>query len=409
MIPDKVSEPAQYPGAKEPVTFIAITDDDRLEYFAKYTNASLGRVKNLFLDWARLKGPMSPECQQLNRLFSMCVDGNRIKIPPKLESPPQPSPDNPQFILDILHNEAKRLIQAPQSNNHNFDGYNFDAVELLLSRDEVAMSEFELIKLTFRWCRRNHAALEDFLHMFDVNLLTSEEKIWTLNQLPPSAETTSILNALSRSNLIQVSELTLFKLNYPGLRWKRIYDSSQDRLAVFLDTVSRALELFHRKLIVVRVDERLTLAIYVPQKIGRHEECQVDDRVRLFAFPHSQGHETSHRLALPTKANYRLYCDSNVFQLFERQRSNSWVYIAKGASDDSSYRSQETTGGRRRGRQVTVDSGLNFDCRASIALDKFSRGLQRHIGRVNRNGVLGAVSSPTLNQELVIDYKRKSM
>jgi regulator of nonsense transcripts 1 len=137
------------------------------------------------------------------------------------------------------------------------------------------------------------------------------------------------------------------------------------------------------------------LAIYVPQKIERRQECQVDDRVRLFAFPHSRADETLHRLALPTRMNYRVYCDGNVFQLFERARSNSWIYIVKSPSDDSGYRSQATVGGRRRSRQATIDSGLNFDCRASIALDKFSRGLQRHVGRVNRNGVLGAVSNQT--------------
>jgi hypothetical protein len=87
LVPDWLSQPAQYSGAKEPVMFKAITDDDRLGYFARYTNASLGRVKNLFLEWARLKGPMSAECQQPNRLFSMCGDGNRVKVPPVLESP----------------------------------------------------------------------------------------------------------------------------------------------------------------------------------------------------------------------------------------------------------------------------------------------------------------------------------
>ncbi|KAF8849897.1 RdRP-domain-containing protein [Acephala macrosclerotiorum] len=394
LVPDRLSQPAQYPGAKEPVMFKAITDDDRLEYFARYTNASLGRVKNLFLDWARLKGPMSAECQQLNRLFSTCVDGNRIKVPSILESPPQPPPNAPPFILDILHDAAKGLVQARQDSNHNYDGYSFDAMELLLSRDDVAMSEFELVKLTYRWCQKNNTALMDFMHLFDVNLLAAEEKAWTLNQLPPSAEVPSlIMNALCRSNLIQDSELCPFKLDYPGLRWKRIYDSSQDRLATFLDTTARALELFHRKLIVIRVDYRLTLAIYVPQKIERRQECQVDDRVRLFAFPHSQDGQTSHRLNMPTKMNYRLYCDGNVFQLFERARSNSWIYIVKSPSDDSGYRSQETISGWRKGRQGTIDSGLNYDCRASIALDKFSRGLQRHIGRVNRSGVLGAVSS----------------
>src|SRR5215471_10648226 len=62
LVPAILSEPAQYPGAKEPLKFSEITDSDRLEYFARYTNASLGRVKNLYLDWARLKGPMSSEC-----------------------------------------------------------------------------------------------------------------------------------------------------------------------------------------------------------------------------------------------------------------------------------------------------------------------------------------------------------
>lgn len=39
-----------------------------------------------------------------------------------------------------------------------------------------------------------------------------------------------------------------------------------------------------------------------------------------------------------------------------------------------------------------MEKGENFDCRCSITLQKFSRGLQTHIGRVNRNGVLRAVS-----------------
>lgn len=298
LVPDRLSQPAQYPGAKEPVMFKAITDDDRLEYFARYTNSSLGKVKNLFLDWARLKGPMSAECQQLNRLFSMCVDGNRIKVPSTLESPPQPPPNAPPFILDILHDAAKALVQARQASNDNYNGYSFDAMELLLSRGDVAMSEFELVKLTYRWCQKNNTALKDFMHLFDVNLLAAEEQAWTLNQLPPSAEAPSlIMNALCQSNLIQRFELCPFKLDYPGLRWKRIYDSAQDRLATFLDATARAFELFHRKIIVIRVDDRLTLAIYVPQKIERRQECQVDDRVRLFAFPHSQDGQTSHRLS----------------------------------------------------------------------------------------------------------------
>lgn len=261
-------------------------------------------------------------------------------------------------------------------------------MELLLSRDEIAMSEFELLQLTFRWCQKNNATLMDFLHLFDTNVLTPEEKAWslqlsakpkanwTLAQLEANKKAFSLVfNGLYRSDLIDISELRQFKLDYPGLRWKRIYNSSRDRLAVFLETVTRSLELFHRKLIVLRVDERLTLAIYIPQKIEQRHESQVDDRVRLFAFTHSQGDEKKYRMSLSTKKNYRLYCDDNVFQLFENTRGNSWVYIVRGASNDASYRHEETRGKRRKGRQATLDDGINHDCRASIALDKFSRGV----------------------------------
>jgi len=129
LIPPKLSQPAEYPGGREPVVFKPITSDVRLEYFARYTNASLGRAKNLFLDWARLKGPMSAECQQLNRLFSTCVDGNSIKIPKVLESPPQPPSDVLPFVLDTLQAMAKEFILNRQKTSANYEGYTFDAME----------------------------------------------------------------------------------------------------------------------------------------------------------------------------------------------------------------------------------------------------------------------------------------
>ncbi|KAK3360901.1 RNA dependent RNA polymerase-domain-containing protein [Lasiosphaeria ovina] len=145
---------AEYPGARDPVSFKPITDDDRLVYFAKYTSASLGRAKNLHLDWARVAGPMSSQCQEMNRLFSTCVDGNRINIPQRLESPPRPSADKPPFILDEIHSAAKRIIHEWHSTPHtlNCDGYSLAAIEFLLSRHDLAVSEFELIQLGRRWC-----------------------------------------------------------------------------------------------------------------------------------------------------------------------------------------------------------------------------------------------------------------
>ncbi|KAK8030302.1 hypothetical protein PG990_000036 [Apiospora arundinis] len=391
LVPCRLLQPAEYPGGREPIKFNPITDDDRLLYFARYSNASLGRVKNLYLDWARVKGSMASECQELNRLFSQCVDGNRIKVPPRLEKPPTLTPDTPKFILDELHEAAKSTVAGQRMRPSDVEALDFGALELMLCRDDVATSEFELVKLIAKWCRKHGASLVDFLSYFDLNALTAEEKNWILTSLPPLQGLPSlVLNALCSSSIVTEHDLFQFKLNDHRLGWKRVFDSTQDRLATFLDTTAKTLELFHKKLIVLQVDERLSLAIYVPQKIEKSQDCLVNDSVRVFAFPQSKESGTSSRLSLPTKMNYRLYCDENLFQLFEGQRANTWIFIGHRASDDTAYRNTEDRGERRRQRQATLDAGQNFDCRVSVALNKFSQGLQRHIGRVNRNGVLAA-------------------
>ena len=390
IVPSKLSQPARYEGAKEPVTLKPITDDERLQYFARYTNASLGRVKSLYLDWARVKGPMSGECQELNHLFSMSVDGNRIKVPNHLEDPPKPETDN--FILDTLHKAASKFAATYQSQSQHWDGFTFDAMQLLLSREEFALKEFELVKLTYRWCLRNQARLVDFLEYFDFDRLSDEEKAWVLSQLPSSFELPSlVVNGLLSSNIVSSSEIFPYRLESPRLHWKCAFDSAQDRMALFLEATTRLLEDFHKKLIVLQVDERLTLGIYVPQKIQRARDYQVDDTVRLFAFPHSLESKESHRCVVPTKKTYRLYCDEHSFQLYQGQRGSTWIYIKQPGSDNATYQNLRNQGDRRRQRQATVDVGINHDFVTSVALDKFSRGLQTHIGKVRGNPVLAAV------------------
>lgn len=399
IIPRFMSLPAEYPGGREPIKFERITDDDRLEYFAKYTNASLGRVKNLYLDWARIKGAMSPECQQLNRLFSSCVDGVRIKIPQTLESPPKPEeetePSEP-FILDALHEHSVRFIQNRQQRQeymYMVQGYTFDAMELLLSKDSMMLSEFEVVKLTYRWCIQNGYHIAEFLPYFDFAMMSQEEKSWVVGLLPPTLELPMlVMNGLIQSSLVTEAELREYKLNYAGMRWKRFYSSAEHRLGLLLDSLGRALSLFHKKLILLRVDERLTVAIYVPQKAEATDETIVDDHCRLLAFIHSHDGSNRHRLAVPTKKNYRLYYDNVSLQLYETQRANSWVYIGASQINASVIPKVEGRGNRRRAKEESIERGENFDWRISVALDKFSRNLQRHIGRVRRNGILAAVA-----------------
>ncbi|KAF4337269.1 NAM7-nonsense-mediated mRNA decay [Fusarium beomiforme] len=388
---DTLSSPALYPGGNEPIQFRPITDDDRLVYFAKYKNASLGQVKNLYLDWARVAGPMSAQCQELNRLFSQCVDGNRIKIPEKLRTAPKSVPDAP-FILDVLHEDSKELVRRLSlSKDADLSGYDVDAIQLLLSRQDVAISEFECVRLAYSWCLKNEISFESLLHLFDFNVLTADQKAWVLAHVPVCSSTQGLVhNALCSSSMLERTELQYFHLDNPEVKWKRTYDSSIDRLATFHDAMATNLELFQRTLIVFQPDERLSLAIYIPKKIERSQDCLIDNTGRLFAFPHSQGPQRQARLSLPTKMQYQLYCDGNVFQLFEEQRRNSWVFIARPGNNDEEYRNVKSQGDRRRKRQDVVNRGKQAEVIASIALDKFSRGLKTHIGTVNQSPIIAA-------------------
>jgi len=353
---------------------------------------SLGQVKNLFLDWARLKGPMSPECQQLNRLFSQCVDGNRIKIPESLKDPPKPNELTQPFILDVLHEKASTNNESQLVEINEQDHYDFDDLQLLLSRQSLSLSEFELIRLTTKWCERAGEGFDRWVPFFNFSALSDEQKAWTLSKLPIMAMTPGlVMNGLLQSSILTPQDLVPFRLHYPALRWKRVFDSTIDRMSSFLDRTATSMGLFHKKLIVLRLDERLSVAIYIPHKIVRHQECRVDDSVSVFAFPRSQGSESSRYRVVPTKVNYRLFCDGSVFQLYNNRRADTWIFLTHGPSDDSSYRNIPSQGDQRREKQTTILTGVNSECRASIALNKISSDIQRHAGRVNRQGIMGAV------------------
>jgi hypothetical protein len=392
LIPRKLSEPALYPGIKESISFSKIGDDDRADYFARYSNASLSQIKVLHLEWAHLKGPMSPECQQLNRLFSQCVDGGAIRVPTTLQDPPKSPPNQPPFILDILHFAAARVVAAATSERIQLLDFPVDAIDLLLSRDSIAVHEFDLIQLTLRWCRRKGESFLDYASFFNFNALDDEQQKWLLGELPSTKSGPGLVrNGLFQSNLLLNEELRRFGLDHHGLHWKSVFDSSSDRMGRFMNSACRSMELFHKKLILFRPDDRLVLAIYVSQKILKASETRVGATVRVFALPHSQGVESATYCVTPTTVNYRLYCDESNFWLYDDKRANTFVFLTRGQIDKTSFRNMKRKEDRRKQKQVTIDGSINFDCRASIALNKISADIQQHVGRVHRAGIIAAV------------------
>ncbi|KAK5170250.1 uncharacterized protein LTR77_004836 [Saxophila tyrrhenica] len=391
IIPTQIAESAEYPGVRERIHFGLITDDERAEFFAGYTSASLGRVKNLYLDWARLRGPMSDECQQLNRLFSQCVDGNRIRIPPELEKLPKPAAEVATFILDELHAAATDSLHTTPARHFESIDSSEDLMDILANRDHFALSEFELIKLVLRRCDR---LLEDsgpYSPLFNYAALSDEEKAWLLGRVPSKTiKPNLVLNGLLQSDLVMPAELEQFGLDHSALHWKPVFLSSCDRMGRFLDSASRTSELFHKKLIMIQADERLVLMIYIPNQIPAEKEVQVDASVRIFAVPRSTTHTSAPCYVTPTKANYRLYCDRTSFQLYQGERRNTFVFLTRGPTNNTAIGLTSGQGEHRRRKQQTIDEGVNFDCRASVALQKINESVRSHVGRMNRAGVLAA-------------------
>jgi RNA dependent RNA polymerase len=396
LIPPTLSEPAEYPGGKEPVSFKPITSEDRIEYFARYTSASLGRVKKLFLGWARHNGPLSSQCQELNRLFSLCVDANKITVPDHLKDPPPPADGQEPFILDLLHEAASAYVSRTRKvKSQTGDHIECDSLEALEAAlcDGAAISTFELAKIAFRWCKFNRVDFGDMINLIDLQQLSHDERLWLLHGLPPMSDTPSlILNGLLQSHILSPGELHPYRLDYQGMRWKNVFRSDQVRLGNLFETMGRCFELFERKLLVLRINERLSIVIYIPQKIHKEDDFLIGDTVRLFAFPQSHPDETGHRRLVSTKVGYRLYYDNTKLELYNNHRRDTFVFLNHSQNDESSYKGVQGAGNRARARAATINEGINYEWRASIALGKFSSGLQRQIGRVNREGILAAVS-----------------
>jgi hypothetical protein len=282
--------------------FNKIGGDERAEYFAQYTSASLGSVKKLYLKWARLKGPLSPECQQLNRLFSQCVDGNRFKVPANLEDPSEPPPDSPPFVLDALHDAATSAILTSVDQDLGDAEYPRGVMDVLANRENLAISEFELVQMLLKRCDKYGEDFSEYADTISYSALSDEQRAWLLNRLPHTDYYPKlILNGLLQSDLVQQTELQRFGLDHPALHWRPVFKSQVDRMGRFLNVTSRALELFHKKLIVLQADERLTLMIYIPSKIERQSEVQVDASVRVFALPRSSGSQSAQYRVTPTK------------------------------------------------------------------------------------------------------------
>jgi hypothetical protein len=139
----------------------------------------MGRAASLHWKWVRCtEGAMSKECQELNALYSQCVDGAMIKIPDRLRFPPEPSKP---FIVDVMLGVAKEFAQQWLSGEDSIKtkGDKFgeeQTITVLLSSQRISMSEFQTLQLAFKISQRSSINLRPYYGLMHFNALNSNEK-----------------------------------------------------------------------------------------------------------------------------------------------------------------------------------------------------------------------------------------
>lgn len=121
---------------------------------------------------------MSPECQEFNRLFSQCVDENKMKDSElaKFDRSPAASVDAPLFVLDKLHELTEGLVSNMNElcSDQLDNGFSLDDMEEFLSREDFIMSEAELVMLNVCWCIKMNVPFSNILHIFNMHDLGPE-------------------------------------------------------------------------------------------------------------------------------------------------------------------------------------------------------------------------------------------
>lgn len=151
----------------------------------------MGRVAALHQKWVRLSpaGAMSAECQELNALYSLAVDGGSVKIPERLVKVPQNVTQEP-YVLDILHDAARAFAERfrqiepeePDGGAASVDVAE-DMILRLLSSEKATMSEYEMLCKAAAIARQYGVDMRRYFSHIDFSALTVAEKYAAANIL----------------------------------------------------------------------------------------------------------------------------------------------------------------------------------------------------------------------------------
>lgn len=133
-----------------------------------------------------------------------------------MEDPPESAQVHATFILDVLHDASTHSIQEstdlrPGSSDPT------DIMDLYLSRDKIAISEFELLQLLLAWCEKRGLDTTEYIHLVNSSAMSDKQRVWSLDRTPPSMALTRLVrNSLLQSKLVLPEELRRFLWTAPN-------------------------------------------------------------------------------------------------------------------------------------------------------------------------------------------------
>ena len=209
--------------------------------------------------------------------------------------------------------------------------------------------------------------MRQFINHFDFAAFTADQLSWvrtcpTMDMSPLELDAL-LKNGLLQSSILSIQDLKQYGLDSPNLHWRRLYSTQSDGELLFFPMLTSALEDFTRKLLVLDVasEARFKVGVMISKRIkpiDDRDDTVVDESVVAFSF--RPGKITSGRRISTTKG-YRLSWDGTVFQLFNVNRRNTFVWLRKPQTEGQG------------------PLGL-----VSIALNQFGAEVMKSVGRVNR-------------------------
>ncbi|PFX23271.1 uncharacterized protein LOC111333194 [Stylophora pistillata] len=343
LVPKKETEPSQYPAAK-PAKRTNLTHDDFLKYFAKYSNAVVSKLDNLFDRWADSKGISSAECQIVARLFSRAIDaaktGERVKITEHISKAPTKDEKNEEFVWQKLYQRAK-LFESDQLTEDVVIGKVEDFEEedmlALLSNQESRLSEYRLFRYLYKWCQQpnKERCIDDYIHLIDFSQFSREQ----CKRLPadiPMADLESLLHPLHRSRILSRDDITFIKVERGReKRWRLLYRTEGQELSwrVFHNILISSLEkLLVFKFLLGDIQWVISLAMSVPLNLCEVLTLDEEENIaQAFCSVHVQ---STKRYVLQLNAGYSFALDGKRLDIYTGKKQNTFICL----QEDENYR-----------------------------------------------------------------------